>query len=98
MPKAGFLVVKDPSYLLETGKKTKLPGIIRWNLIKLAYQEFVKKYLLEAFNRFQYPQNIDPLLFSQLCVHYYTDVRPAVVNEVKKVIVCTLLLTWMAPF
>ena len=43
VPKVGFLVVKDPSDLLETKKKTKLPGIIRWNLIKLAYQEFVKK-------------------------------------------------------
>ena len=25
---------------------------------------------------------MDPLLFSQLCVYLYTDVRPAVVNEV----------------
>ena len=42
VPKVGFLVVKDPSDLLQTKKKTKLPGIIRWNLIKLVYQEFVK--------------------------------------------------------
>ena len=41
--KAGFLVVKDPSDLLQTKKKTKLPGIIRWNLINLVYQEFVQK-------------------------------------------------------
>ena len=82
VPKVGFLVVKDPSDLLQTKKKTKLPGIIRWNLINLAYQEFVKKYPIEVFNSFQWPQNIDPLLFSQLCVYYYTDIRPAVVNEV----------------
>ena len=29
-------------------------------------------------------QNIDPLLFSQLCVYYYTDVRPAEVNEIEE--------------
>ena len=51
-------------------------------MIKLAYQEFIKKYPVEVFNSFQCPQNIDPLLFSQLCVYYYMDVRPAVVNEV----------------
>ena len=87
VPKAGFLVVKDPSDLLQTKKKTKLPGIIGWNLIKLAYQEFVKKISSEVFNSFQCPQNIDPLLFSQLCVYYYTDIRSAVVNP--------LLPTWM---
>ena len=82
VPKVGFLVIKDPSDLLKTKKKTKLSGIIRWNLIKLAYQEFVKKYPIEVFSRFHCPQNIDSLLFSQLCVYYYRDARPAVVSEV----------------
>ena len=49
-PKVGFIVVKDPSDLLQTKKKTKLTRIIRWNLIKLGYQEFIKntpwKYLI----------------------------------------------------
>ena len=76
------LEVKDPSDLLQTKKKTKLSGNVRWNLVKLAYQEFVKKYPAEVFNGFQCPQNIDPLLFSQLCINYHTDVRPPVVNEV----------------
>ena len=81
-PKVRFLVVKDPSDLLQTKKKMKLPGIISWNLIKLAYQEFIKKYPVEVFNNFQCSQHVDPLLFSQLCVYYYTDVRPAEVNKV----------------
>ena len=34
------------------------------------------------FNSFQCPQNVDQLLFSQLCGYYYKDVGPAVVNEV----------------
>ena len=82
VPKVGFLVVKDPSDLLQTRKKMKLPGIIDWNLIKLAYQEFIKKYPVEVFNNFQCPQHVDPLLFSQLCVYYYSDVGPAEVNKV----------------
>ena len=82
VPKVWFLVIKDPSDLLQTIKKTNLHGIISWNLIKLAYQEFIKRYPVEEFKSFQCPQNVDPLLFSQLCVYYYTDVRPAVVNEV----------------
>ena len=52
MPKVGFLIVKDVGDLLETKRKTKLPGD-RWNRIKVAYQEFVKKHLIEVFNRFQ---------------------------------------------
>ena len=81
VPRVRFLVVKDPSALLKTKKKTKLPGIIRWNLVKLAFQEFVQKYLVAVFNSFQCPQDIDPLLFSQLCVYYCTDVKPAAGNE-----------------
>ena len=82
VPRVGFLVVKDPSDLLQTKKKTKLPGIIGWNLVRLEYQEFINKYPVKVFDNFQCPQNIDPLLFSQLCVYYYTDIRPAVVTEV----------------
>ena len=68
--------------MLKTKKKTKLPGTIGWNLIKLVYQDFVKKYQIEEFTSFQCPQNVDPLLFSQLCVYYYTEISPVVVNEV----------------
>ena len=67
--KVGFLVVKDPSDLLEAIKKTKLPGIMGCNLIKFVYKEFVKNYMIEEFNSFQCPQNVDPLLFSQLWVY-----------------------------
>ena len=48
VPRVGFLVAKDPSYQLET-KKITLPGIIGWNLIWLAYQEFTKKHPIEVF-------------------------------------------------
>ena len=47
-------------------------------------QEFTKKYPTEVFNNFQWPQNVDPLLFSQLCVYYYTDIRLALVSDDKE--------------
>ena len=74
-------MVKDPNELIETKKKTKLPSIIRWNLVKPTCQEFIKRYDIEVFNSFQCQQQIDPLLSSQLCVYYYTDINPAVVSE-----------------
>ena len=42
VPKVGYLLNKDPKVLIDTRKKTKLPGIIAWNLVKLVYQEFIK--------------------------------------------------------
>ena len=65
-------------------KRPHCLGIVGCNLIKLDYQEFTKKYPIEAFSSFQCQQNVDPLLFSQLCVYYDTDIRPTVVNEVKE--------------
>ena len=35
VPKVWFLVIKDPNELLGSKKKTKLPGIMRWNTMKL---------------------------------------------------------------
>ena len=54
-----------------------------WNLVKLAYQEFLKKYNIDVFEDFEYPDGINTLQFSQLCIYYYADVVPAVVNEIK---------------
>ena len=60
----------------------KLPRIVGWNLVKLAYQEFLKKYNIDVFEDFKCPDGVNPLLFSQLCIYYYTDVELAVVNEI----------------
>ena len=53
---------------MEPGK-VSIPGICK------------KKYLIAVFNSSQCPHNIDPLLFSQLCVYYCTDVKPSAGNE-----------------
>ena len=54
-----------------------------WNLVKLANQEFLKKYNIDVFEDFECPDEVNPLLFSQLCIYYYADVVPAVVNEIQ---------------
>ena len=43
VPKVWVLITQEPSELLDTCHKTKLPGVIGWNLIKLAYEVFVQK-------------------------------------------------------
>ena len=35
--KVGVLITQEPNELLETCHKNKLPGVVGWNLIKLAY-------------------------------------------------------------
>ena len=37
VPKGGVLITQEASELLDKCHKTKLPGIISWNLINLAY-------------------------------------------------------------
>ena len=52
-------------------------------MVKLAYQDFLEKYNIEVFEDFECPDGVNPLLFSQLCIYYYADVVPAVVNEIQ---------------
>ena len=41
VPKVGILITQEPNELLDTCHKTKLPGMVGWILIKLAYEVFV---------------------------------------------------------
>ena len=71
VPKVGVLITKEPNELLESCHKTKLPGVVGWNLIKLAYEVFVKNYGVLCLENFDCPTGVSPLLFSQLCVYYH---------------------------
>ena len=42
-----------------------------------------QKYNIDVFEDFECPDGVNPLLFSQLCIYYYTDVLPAAVNEIQ---------------
>ena len=42
--KVWVLITQEPNELLDTCHKTKLPGMISWNLKKLAYEVFIQKY------------------------------------------------------
>ena len=69
----GVLITQEPNELLDECCKTKLPGVIGWNLIKLAYQVFVKKFGFKSFENFDCPTGISPLLFSQICVFHHNE-------------------------
>ena len=45
--------------------------MVGWNLIKLAYEVFVKNYGVLCLENFDCPTGVSPLLFSQLCVYYH---------------------------
>ena len=42
VPRVRFLITKNPNEVLDTEHKTKLLGILVWNLVTLAYQELTK--------------------------------------------------------
>ena len=71
VPKVGILITQEPNELLDTCHKTKLPDVIGWNLIKLAYEVFVQKYGVLCSENFYCPTGVSPLLFSQLCVFHH---------------------------
>ena len=71
IPHVGFLVVKDPNTLLEPQHSTQLPGVIRCNLICLGCEEFGKVYGFDAFEEFQCPPNLHPVVFAQMCSFYH---------------------------
>ena len=62
--KVGVLITKEPSELLETCHKTKLPGVVGWNLIKMAHEVFVKNYGILCLENFDCPTGVSSLLFS----------------------------------
>ena len=71
IPSVGFLVVKDPSTVLESQYSTRTPGVIGCNLIRLGYEEFGKVFRFEAFETFRCPKEVHPLIFAQMCTLYH---------------------------
>ena len=71
VPKVGFLITQEPNALLDTHHKTKLPDVVGWNLIKLAYEVFVENYGLLCLENYDCATGVGLLLFSQLCVFHH---------------------------
>ena len=42
-----------------------------------------QKYIINVFEDFECLDEVNPLLFSQLCMYYYADIVLAVVNEIQ---------------
>ena len=49
---------------------------------KITYEEFVKKYEDSHFDQFKCSASVNPLLFSQLCLFHYMEVRKQTVNVI----------------
>ena len=49
--RAWFLVIKNPSDLLDPKHSTKLPRIVGYNFIKLVHQEFIKQHNTKVFEK-----------------------------------------------
>ena len=71
IPSVGFLVVKDPSTVLEPQYSTQMPGVIGCNLIRLGCEEFGKVFGFKAFKTFTCPKEVHPLIFAQMCTLYH---------------------------
>ena len=63
--------MKDPNTVLESQYSTRMPGVIRCNLIWLGYEEFGKVFGFEAFETFTCPKEVHPLIFAQMCTLYH---------------------------
>ena len=50
---------------------------------KASIPRIPQKYNINIFEDFECLDGVNPLLFSQLFIYYYTDVVPAVVNEIE---------------
>ena len=81
IPSVGFLVVKDPSTVLESQYSARTPGVIGCNMIQLGYEEFGKVFGFDAFENFWCPKEVHPLIFAQMCTLYHQskdqDVQPS---------------------
>ena len=75
VPKVGVLIAEEMNQVLDKKHQTRLPGIIGWNLIWLSYDMFIQKYGTTGFDSFTCPEGVNPLLFSQLCIFYHSNVR-----------------------
>ena len=77
VPRVGILVTKDPYKYIEKCKipKHRSPGVIGFNLVKLAYEEVIRTESIEIFENFDKPDKMNPLLFAQLSIYFWSKVR-----------------------
>ena len=71
VPRVGFLVIKDPNFLLTPPYTTQLPGVVGCNLIQLGCEEFGRVHGFHHFDRFTCPETVHPVVFSQLYTFYH---------------------------
>ena len=75
VPDVRFLITKDPNSILDEKYQIKMPRVVAWKLIRLAFNAFAARYGTSVFDSFQCHQCMKPLLFSQLHILFYGFVQ-----------------------
>ena len=63
VPRIAFVITQNPNEVLDPEHKTRLPSIVGWKLVRLAYEELTKKHTPIMFENFKCPEGVEPLLF-----------------------------------
>ena len=71
VPNIEVLITQEPNTLSDRSHKTKLPGIIGYNLIKIVLSGVIQKFGSKSLEHFDWPTGLSPLLNSQLCVFHH---------------------------
>ena len=82
MLRVGFLITQNPNKVLDSDHRTRFAWNSGVEFGKTSLPRVLKKYNIDVFEDFECPDGVNPLLLSQLCIYYYADVVPAVVNEI----------------
>ena len=82
VPRDRSLINQNPNEVLDPEPKIRLPSIVGWNFMRLAYDEFTKEHNPIAFENFKCLEGVETLLFSQLCIYNFAD-KVMKVNEIQ---------------
>ena len=82
VPRVRFLITQYPNKVLDPDHKTRFAQNSGVELGETNLPRVPQKYNINVFEDFECPDGVNPLLFPQLCIYYYGDVVPAVVNEI----------------
>ena len=83
VPRVRFLITQNPNKVLYPDHKTRLPRIVGLEPVKTSVPRVPQTYNIDVFEDFECPDGVNSLLFLQLCIYYFGDVVPAVVNEIQ---------------
>ena len=68
VPRARFLITQNPNEIVDPEHRTRLPGIVQWDLVKLVYNKFLKRHNINVFEILNAPME-SILCFFHSCAY-----------------------------